>query len=139
MGFGGGMIWAIRIVARYAMGREAMGFGDVTLMAMIGAFLGWQATLLTFAIAPFAALLIVAVCFIFTKDNELAFGPYLCFGCLVLLLGWPAIWPRMEFQFFFVGPWLFLILVGGLIAMAFMLLGIQWVKSKLFGVEQEEA
>ena len=139
LGFGGGMIWSIRIVARYAMGREAMGFGDVTLMAMIGAFLGWQATLLTFAIAPFAALVIVAICFIFTKDNELAFGPYLCFGCLVLLLGWPTIWPRMSFQFFFAGPWLFLILVGGLIAMAFMLLGIQWIKLKLLGVDQGEA
>ncbi len=139
LGFGGGMIWSIRIVARYAMGREAMGFGDVTLMAMIGAFLGWQASLITFAIAPFAALLIVAFCFLFTKDNELAFGPYLCFGCLVLLLGWPSIWPRMAFQFFFAGPWLFLILFAGLLAMALMLLGIQLVKQKIFRDEQEVA
>ena len=69
------MIWSIRIVARYAMGREAMGFGDVTLMAMIGAFLGWQASLLTFAIAPFAALLIVAVCFILRKTTNLLSVP----------------------------------------------------------------
>ena len=60
LGFGGGMVWSIRIVASYAMQQEAMGFGDVTLMAMIGAFFGWQASLLVFAIAPFAALVVVA-------------------------------------------------------------------------------
>ena len=33
---GGGFIWAVRIVASRLLGREAMGFGDVTLLAMIG-------------------------------------------------------------------------------------------------------
>ena len=33
-----------------------MGFGDVTLMGMIGAFLGWQAAVLTFFLAPFFGL-----------------------------------------------------------------------------------
>ncbi len=45
---GGGLVWIIRILGTVAMGREAMGFGDVTLMAMIGAFLGWQAAIIVF-------------------------------------------------------------------------------------------
>ncbi len=137
MAFGGGMIWAIRIVARYALQKEAMGFGDVTLMAMIGAFLGWQATLLTFAMAPFAALLIVLVSFIFTRDNELAFGPYLCFGCLVLLLGWNSIWPAAMMQFQFVGPYMLPLMFGMLLLMAILLFCIQWIKGLFLGEEFE--
>ena len=56
LAFGGGLVWAVRIVGRFALHKEAMGFGDVTLMAMIGAFLGWQACLMIFFVSPFAAL-----------------------------------------------------------------------------------
>ncbi len=53
---GGAMVWAVRIVGSAALRKEAMGFGDVTLMMMIGAFLGWQPTIFIFFIAPFAGL-----------------------------------------------------------------------------------
>ena len=45
MAAGGGLVWLVRLIGGAALGREAMGFGDVTLMAMIGAFLGWQTCL----------------------------------------------------------------------------------------------
>ena len=72
-----------------ALRREAMGFGDVTLMAMIGAFLGWQAAVLTFFLAPFFGLahaLWKLVTYLGKRlsgrqsssaDRELPFGPYL--------------------------------------------------------------
>ncbi len=92
MAFGGGMIWAVRIVASLAMGVEAMGFGDVTLMAMIGAFLGWQAALLTFFLAPFTALPIAVGQYVITRRHDIAFGPYLCAGAMILLLWWGDVW-----------------------------------------------
>ena len=40
---GGGILWAIAWSYERATGVEGMGFGDIKLLAMIGAFLGWQA------------------------------------------------------------------------------------------------
>jgi prepilin signal peptidase PulO-like enzyme (type II secretory pathway) len=97
---GGGMTWGVRLIGSYAYGREAMGFGDVTLMAMIGAFLGWQAVLIAFVAAPFAALLIVGIQFLTSGSNVLAFGPYLALGAAFVVLGWSRIWPVAVENFF---------------------------------------
>ena len=40
---GGGILWAVAWGYERMTGVEGMGFGDVKLLAMIGAFLGWQA------------------------------------------------------------------------------------------------
>ena len=40
---GGGILWAVAWSYEHATGREGMGFGDVKLLAMIGAFVGWEA------------------------------------------------------------------------------------------------
>ena len=53
---GGGLTWGVRIFGSLAFRKEAMGFGDVTLMGMIGAFLGWQAAVMTFFLGAFLGL-----------------------------------------------------------------------------------
>ena len=58
MVIGGGLVWLVRILASAVLHREAMGFGDVTLLAMIGAFLGWQAAVVVFFLAPLAAVVV---------------------------------------------------------------------------------
>jgi leader peptidase (prepilin peptidase) / N-methyltransferase len=89
---GGGVLWAIRIIGSVALRVEAMGFGDVTLMAMIGAFVGWQAALLSFFLAPFAAILIVITQWLLTGDKSAPFGPYLCAGTLGAICGWDRLY-----------------------------------------------
>jgi len=53
---GAGLIVLVRAGGTAAFGREAMGIGDAYLMAAVGAALGWEATVLVFFLAPFAAL-----------------------------------------------------------------------------------
>jgi leader peptidase (prepilin peptidase)/N-methyltransferase len=101
---GGGSIWLIRVVGGAVARREAMGFGDVTLLGLIGAFLGWQIAVLTIFVASFLGLA-PAVAKIVVKiakrvrgrqlsraDSELPFGPYLSLAAVLLLLGWPGLW-----------------------------------------------
>ncbi|MCI0358478.1 MAG: A24 family peptidase, partial [Planctomycetaceae bacterium] len=93
MAFGAALIWSVRIVGTLALREEAMGFGDVTLMAMIGAYLGWQSTLIVLFLSPAGALFVALAQWIFTGRRDIAFGPYLCVGALYLIVRWAAVWP----------------------------------------------
>lgn len=109
---GGGLTWAFRVVFSKALGREAMGFGDVTLMAMIGAFLGWHAAILTFFVAPFFGLAHAAWKLLrylqkrlrgvqtSGADREMPFGPYLSMAAVALMLSWPWLWEGWAENFF---------------------------------------
>jgi leader peptidase (prepilin peptidase)/N-methyltransferase len=99
MAASGGLVWTVRIIGTLVLGREAMGFGDVTLMGMIGAFLGWQASLMIFFIAPFCALVIGAGYWILRRDPEIPYGPFLCLGALVVIVRWAELWTWAQPMF----------------------------------------
>jgi leader peptidase (prepilin peptidase) / N-methyltransferase len=96
LAFGGLLVWSVRIVGQAALHKEAMGFGDVTLMAMIGAFLGWQTTLVVFFLSPIAALVIALSQWLLTGRRDIAFGPYLCLSALFAIVCWPLVWSRVS-------------------------------------------
>lgn len=132
MAIGGGTIWAVRIVAGLAMGEEAMGFGDVTLMAMVGGFVGWQATGAAFFIAPLTSIFIVLLSFLLTGQRMTPFGPYLCAGTIVTILYWPVIWTEAILPALLLGPLFLTIMLVALLAMG-ILLGIwRMIKTRLF-------
>lgn len=138
MAFGGALVWAVRIIGSSAMQKEAMGFGDVTLMAMIGAYVGWQGALMTFFIAPFAALFIALAQWLFTGRKDIAFGPYLCAGALYLLWRWPAVWSGTAAGVFLMGWFVPAILVVCLILMWLMLLGLRMLREYFDPLEASE-
>jgi leader peptidase (prepilin peptidase)/N-methyltransferase len=62
---------------------ESMGIGDVKLLAMIGAFLGWQRALLTFFLAPAFGAAIGVINLIRNKDHTIPYGPFLSLAAFI--------------------------------------------------------
>lgn len=91
---GGGMIWGIRAAASWAMGREAMGMGDVTLMAMIGTWLGWQPCMLVLYCTVFVGLGHAIVHLVRRGETEFPFGPSLCLAAVLVVVFWRPLWAR---------------------------------------------
>ena len=130
---GGGVIWAIRIVATWALNMEAMGFGDVTLMAMIGAFIGWHAAIIAFFLSPFAAIVIVLVRYIITRDAYTPFGPYLCAGTLLSIFFWDHFYTGwLAGNLLMMGAFLLWLCLSMLGLMAGMLFVWRHIKMRLF-------
>ena len=93
------LVWLTREGASRALGQEAMGLGDVTLMAMVGAWLGWQACVLTCFLAVFIGLTHGLLQLTLRRENELPFGPSLCLAAAIVVVAWRPIWERTAVTF----------------------------------------
>jgi leader peptidase (prepilin peptidase)/N-methyltransferase len=85
---GGGILLAVAWGYQAFTGREGMGGGDIKLLAMIGAFLGWRAIPFTVFVASCIGSVVGVTAMIRSKaDSKLAlpFGPFLSFGALCYL------------------------------------------------------
>ena len=122
MAASGGLVWTVRIVCSAALNREAMGFGDVTLMAMIGAFLGWQSCLMIFFLAPFAGLVVGLLRLILFRDTEIPYGPFLCLATVAVIVRWASLWD-WAFSIFSIG-WLVPVTVGFCLLLMPIMLGL---------------
>ena len=94
---GGGVVWATRILGTFGFGKEAMGLGDVHLMAAVGAVIGWRDVTLAFFIAPFfgilaAVIMAGAAAILKGKVRVIPYGPYLCAATLVVMIWRTPIW-----------------------------------------------
>ncbi len=83
---GGGSIYLIGKFGEILFKKESMGGGDVKFLAMIGAVLGWQLTLLIFFLAPFFGA-VVGITARITKGSEvIPYGPYLSLATFLVIL-----------------------------------------------------
>jgi len=85
---GGGLLWIVAEGYFRLRGREGMGLGDVKMMAMVGAFVGLEGTLLAILIGSLLGSVIgLAFIAIFRKqhDYELPFGAFLGAGTLLVV------------------------------------------------------
>jgi leader peptidase (prepilin peptidase) / N-methyltransferase len=89
---GGGVVWAVRIGGSLAFGKEAMGLGDVHLMAAVGACLGWIDATLAFFLAAFVGMawwVLGAVVGGGRLPRTIPYGPYLAVATLLVIWGKP--------------------------------------------------
>jgi leader peptidase (prepilin peptidase)/N-methyltransferase len=80
---GGGLFYALALVSR-----GGMGGGDIKMMAMVGALMGWKAVLLISFIGSFIGGLVGIFLMIFKgkgRKTKIPFGPFLALGSLVTL------------------------------------------------------
>ncbi len=86
---GGLSFYLIAILGRIILRKEAMGGGDIKMMAMVGAFLGWKGVILTTFVGSLIGS-ISGITMILLRGHEwgtrIPFGPYLATGAIITLL-----------------------------------------------------
>lgn len=85
---GGGSLLLVAYVYQWLTGKEGMGGGDIKLLAMMGAFLGWKSIpFIIFASSLVGSVIGVSLMLIQKKDSKLTipFGPYLAFGAVLYI------------------------------------------------------
>jgi leader peptidase (prepilin peptidase)/N-methyltransferase len=101
------VVWATRIFGSLAFGKEAMGIGDVHLLAAVGACFGWIDAVLAFFAAAFVGLawtVLAAVASGGKLQRAMPFGPYLAVGALLVLLCKPLLETALGLVFAAPGP-----------------------------------
>ena len=88
-------LWSIFWLFKLLTGKEGMGYGDFKLLAVFGAWLGWQMLPLVILLSSLVGAL-VGITLIVTKRNQLAnpipFGPYIAAaGWIALIWGQPIV------------------------------------------------
>jgi leader peptidase (prepilin peptidase)/N-methyltransferase len=85
---GGGSLFVVATLYQWLFKREGMGGGDVKLLAMIGAFLGWKAVILTILLSSLIGSITGMIVMVAKgKDFKYAipFGPFLSLGAVISL------------------------------------------------------
>jgi leader peptidase (prepilin peptidase) / N-methyltransferase len=92
---GGGILYIIAVIAKAIVKKDAMGGGDIKLLAFVGTFIGWKLILITLIFASFIGSIVggIQLAYMRLKNKEtnltghyIPFGPYLAIGTLFAIL-----------------------------------------------------
>ena len=89
---GGGLLFSVSEVYFRIKKVEGMGFGDVKMMAMVGAFLGWKGVLLTLFLGSFTGSIVGLAVIAMTNGDmktKLPFGTFLGMGAIATIYAGP--------------------------------------------------
>ena len=86
---GAGILLFVRCIGFWILKKEAMGLGDVKLLAGIGAFLGWQSIIFSIFVGSLIALIVALICLSlknYNNSSSIPFGPYLSVAAILWIL-----------------------------------------------------
>lgn len=100
---GGGIVWLMRIFGSLVFGKEALGIGDVHMMAAVGACLGWINPVIAFFAAALlgVAWWLGASLFFGKARRALPYGPYLAAATILVFFARP--WIEKALSAYFMG------------------------------------
>ena len=102
---GGGSLLIIAVGYKMLTGKEGMGGGDIKLLAMIGAFLGWQGVLFTIMISSFTGTIVGLMLMLRSNQGTklaVPFGPFLAIGAISYLFFGPQLIEWYIYGFLYV-------------------------------------
>lgn len=91
---GGGILLAVALGYQLVTGNDGMGVGDIKLLAMIGAFLGWKGVLFTVMASSLIGTFVGIVLMLRSgKGMKMAipFGPFLAVGAMIYIYFGPRL------------------------------------------------
>lgn len=91
---GGGVLFLVAEGYRLITKREGMGFGDVKLLAGLGAFLGWQAVPFIILVSSVVGAVVGIAAMKLSREDmkmEIPFGPFLALGAVLYVFRGPEL------------------------------------------------
>ena len=85
------LLWAVGAAGTRMFKEEAMGGGDIKMMAMVGAFVGWQGVLLTIFLGALLGTVIFVPLSLIGQKRLVPFGVFLSLGAATTWLAGPAV------------------------------------------------
>ena len=103
---GGGIFLLITLIGGAIAGKEAMGFGDVKLMATLGLFLGWV-NIIIVSVLSFLLAAIISIGILIVKrkkfNDYIPFGPFIVASSLIVVFTPPELLLTIVLKIFTLG------------------------------------
>jgi len=96
MAVGAGLIYGTGVLGKVVFRKDAMGLGDVKLMAMIGGLLGWKLVIVVFLMSPIFGAVVGLLQLLITGDHHIAYGPFISLATFITMLWGDRIVWRIE-------------------------------------------
>ena len=99
MAAGAAFIYVMRVLGGLLFRKEAMGWGDVKFMGMIGGFFGWKLVMLTNLIAPVYGAIVGLILMAVKGEHQIPYGPFLSASAVTVMIWGPDMISWIQYHY----------------------------------------